>query len=219
MAERFLGRGDRGAMVAQAHQRQTPAAVGLAARGVQPQRLVEVAQGQPGRIGDQVGQAAQAEHAGLAGAEHQRLRIIVDRAGVVAAAGPGHAADLVDVGPGLALRQGTVARADHLVVALQVEQHHHPQAVRPVVVGRDLQGRIAGRQGLLEAPVPAQQLAAIGVVARQHGIAGLLVPDRVLQVAQGRRAMRRRLVVTLRSARPPGRDRAAASRACARSPA
>ena len=79
----------------------------------------------------------------------------------------------------------------------------HPQAVRRVEVGRDLQGRIAGRQGLLEPPVPAQQLAAPGVVARQDGIARLLVPDRVLQVAQGRRAMRRRRVVTLLLHRGP----------------
>ena len=58
VAQRCVGRGDRALVVAQPRQCQAPAAVCLAARGALPQRLVEVAERQPGCIGDQVRLAA-----------------------------------------------------------------------------------------------------------------------------------------------------------------
>ena len=184
-------------MVAQEHQCQAAAAVGLAVGGVQPQGLVKVAQGRPGDSKSRYARPRELSTRGWPGLKNQGVRVVVDRAGVVAPVRPGHAADLVEVGPGLAAGQGAVAGADHLVGAIQVEQHHHPQAVCRVEVGGDLQGRIAGRQGVFEAPVAAGAARRAAVVARQHGIPRLLVPDRVFQVAQGRRAMLRRLVVAL----------------------
>ena len=49
-----LGVGDRLAVLAQPQAGQAPAVVGIAAGGIEPDRLLEVVQGQRGRVGDDV---------------------------------------------------------------------------------------------------------------------------------------------------------------------
>ena len=104
---RGLGVGHRGPPIAQADPSQPSAAQGLALFGIQPQRLLEVEQGQPGCVGEIVGPAAQVQQPAprgrsRTGRELERPVEVGDRRGEFPPPLAGQAADLEDLGRGLA---------------------------------------------------------------------------------------------------------------------
>ena len=99
--ERFLGCVGCGSVVAHDHQRQSPTALRLAVRGIAPEHLVEVVQGELVSIGDQVSHAARIQDREPARLDPERVGIVIDGTRIVPAGGPGLAADLADVGPRL----------------------------------------------------------------------------------------------------------------------
>ena len=109
---------------------------------------LEVAQGQLERVGEQVRPAAVAVDLGrVVGVQGQGLGVVVDGAGEVVAAGPRQAAEPVQLGGGRAPGQRGVARVDHVVVALHLEQGGDPHEVGDGRVGGDRQRGVGGRRG------------------------------------------------------------------------
>ncbi len=97
----------------------------------------------------------------------------------------GQSAEFVNRGCGLPPRDQRIARTDDVVVTIQSEQRLDPQAVGVIVVGIDLDRRVAGIQRVGVAMIEGQQPGPAEMVAGQHPVIGRLQPDRLLQVAQG----------------------------------
>ncbi len=189
------------AMLAQAQTCETTAVVGVADRGIEPDRRLEVVQRQPGRVRDDVQPAPPAQERRSVRSQGHRIGHVLDGAREVFPLGPGQAAQLVNRGRRLAPGDERVARSDDVVVTFQLEQQVDPQAVGIVVVADDLERGIPGRQGVGVAMIEGQQPAPIGVVLRQHRVVRFLESDRLVQIAQGLHPLGRSRVLARENAR------------------
>ena len=121
----------------------------ITVRRVEPDGLVEVVLRQLGGVGDQVEVAPPQEMPRPAGLESDRLGVVLDGAwrSLSCCFAPARAARIAQADV-LSLASERIARADHVVIALQIQQHLDPQLMGILTVTIHLDGGLTRCKGL-----------------------------------------------------------------------
>ena len=128
-AQGFLGIRHGVAMLAQAQAGETTAVVGVAHRGIEPDRRLEVVQRQPGASETMYSQPRRLKSAARSARRAIAFVTSSIAPGKSLSSVAGQPAQLVNRGRRLAAGDERVARSDDIVVTLQLEQQIEPQAV------------------------------------------------------------------------------------------
>ena len=184
--DRGLGVGHGLDITTHPHPRGSQPGAGVWMRRVEPDRLIEVADRQVGRVlrsgkAPPSGPASRADRAGATepGSRprwRRRSRSSRSRAS---------RRNVVDLGRRLPPRQQCVAGTDGDVVTFQPQKRPDPQQLGVGVVRDNGQGRVTSRQCLLVVVLVEEQQSPVGLVAGHDGVARRLQADRLVEVGEG----------------------------------